>query len=722
MSAKLTAVADIVTRTLGRPPALETAFGLVSHPTGLDGAGRVFIRPGADADRVDVDLELATLPGTSAVVDVSALSDPSAPPVIRFEQAGGSVVVHALLEIGPGDLDPVREITLSTRITGLLGAAARLAAPAVDPAPHDALHPPLSEFLCDVAPWPMDLAPDPKLSALTDEVFRFLEGQCNVAVVASEPEITRALLAHVSAALQQRSIGLQMPTTTSLLVPDVLNLVAGATGVLTVPAVSIRTASGQLYELPDEVERLEASLGQMSRSILFTGTREQLQTLFNRGQGRPDDPLNPVVLEAEVSDVSGLATWLCRQLTGQADPSVERRLRASVERVLPSIEPAKRVRTVSRMVLPTALAAMQPGGDPFAVAREMLDRVKTARATLGGLGEALAQRRSPEMLAHLHSKLSGTGLRDALSAEILGQDRAIDELVATLRAEVLGQRPNRPIALCLVGTSGVGKSATARILARHLGVRHENFDASSCSSIEFTTSQLLGSAPGYVGSYQPGRLERAAREEGGVVLEVSDLDHSTIRRELGDIFLQGLGEGYFQSASGKCFGVPNVIFVFTTNLPDGADERMHRGGLGFGTARAADRDLSTIAAGHLSDLLSPALIGRLGRPVVYDMMTPTTVARIAESAVRDTVQVVAQNLGLQVGAVMLEDGLGGAIATPRARAAGARAIADEARRATTAAMLRCGLVGNTHAVRISFIEGDGLTVRPIRSSGNHSEV
>ena len=99
------------------------------------------------------------------------------------------------------------------------------------------------------------------------------------------------------------------------------------------------------------------------------------------------------------------------------------------------------------------------------------------------------------------------------------------------------------------------------------------------------SAQLLGSGRGIVGSYRAGRLEEAAHHHGGVLVEVSDIDHAPpgVRSFLADLFLQVLETGEAQSGAGAIFSCASVVFAFTLNLPGGGDEAVRRR-LGFGDA------------------------------------------------------------------------------------------------------------------------------------------
>ena len=90
---------------------------------------------------------------------------------------------------------------------------------------------------------------------------------------------------------------------------------------------------------------------------------------------------------------------------------------------------------------------------------------------------------------------------------VFGQDKAIEEIVTSIRLSRAGLRDNqKPIGSYLfTGPTGVGKTELARQLSSILGVELLRFDMTEFME-RHTVSRLIGAPPGYVGFDQGGLL------------------------------------------------------------------------------------------------------------------------------------------------------------------------------------------------------------------------
>ena len=81
-----------------------------------------------------------------------------------------------------------------------------------------------------------------------------------------------------------------------------------------------------------------------------------------------------------------------------------------------------------------------------------------------------------------------------------GQDKAIEALVESIYMAKSGLRnPTKPIGNFLfTGTTGSGKTYTAKKLSELLGVKLVRFDMSEYME-KHSVSKLIGAPPGYVG-------------------------------------------------------------------------------------------------------------------------------------------------------------------------------------------------------------------------------
>gem|GEM_PF-3002385 len=101
------------------------------------------------------------------------------------------------------------------------------------------------------------------------------------------------------------------------------------------------------------------------------------------------------------------------------------------------------------------------------------------------------------------------------AGHIVGQDRALKQLVHRLQTECLTRPAHQPVTYCAQGTPGTGKSQSAVLIAWRLNVPFVNIDAASMPDFSTACSQLLGAGRGIVMSHQPGRIEQVANHHCG---------------------------------------------------------------------------------------------------------------------------------------------------------------------------------------------------------------
>ncbi|MEJ7550429.1 AAA family ATPase, partial [Staphylococcus hominis] len=94
-------------------------------------------------------------------------------------------------------------------------------------------------------------------------------------------------------------------------------------------------------------------------------------------------------------------------------------------------------------------------------------------------------------------------LKAVMKSQIIGQDDAINTIAnAVIRKKLGFKQPNHPVGVfMMLGTTGVGKTETAKILNRTLYKDESNiirFDMSEYQK-DHEVSKLIGPPPGYVG-------------------------------------------------------------------------------------------------------------------------------------------------------------------------------------------------------------------------------
>ena len=154
-------------------------------------------------------------------------------------------------------------------------------------------------------------------------------------------------------------------------------------------------------------------------------------------------------------------------------------------------------------------------------------------------------------------------MEELMQKTIIGQPEAIKEISSAVRRSFLliGKR-KKPIASFLfLGPTGVGKTETAKVISEVFFGSSEHmlrFDMSVYQSKE-DINKLLGS----VETLNPGLLTNAIRENPYGILLIDEIEKA--HKDLINIFLTILDEGYFTDGYGQRVDCKNLIIIATSN-------------------------------------------------------------------------------------------------------------------------------------------------------------
>jgi type VI secretion system protein VasG len=158
-------------------------------------------------------------------------------------------------------------------------------------------------------------------------------------------------------------------------------------------------------------------------------------------------------------------------------------------------------------------------------------------------------------------------LKETLKQRVIGQDhalQAINQSIETSRAKLTD--PRKPIGVFLfAGTSGVGKTETAMVLAEQLYGSHQNLTVINMTEFkeEFKVSTLVGAPPGYVGYGQGGVLTEAVRRRPYSLILLDEIEkaHPSVQ----DIFFQVFDKGVLRDSEGRDVDFKNTVIIMTCN-------------------------------------------------------------------------------------------------------------------------------------------------------------
>lgn len=177
-------------------------------------------------------------------------------------------------------------------------------------------------------------------------------------------------------------------------------------------------------------------------------------------------------------------------------------------------------------------------------------------------------------------------LEKVLHQRVIGQDEAVSAIAKSLRRARSGLKdPNRPIgSFMFLGPTGVGKTELAKALAEAMFGSEDNMIRIDMSEYmeKYSTSRLIGAAPGYVGYDEGGQLTEKVRNHpySVVLLDEAEKAHPDVF----NLLLQVLDDGYLTDAKGRKVDFRNTILIMTSNL--GATELADNKTVGFGAKNA----------------------------------------------------------------------------------------------------------------------------------------
>lgn len=226
-------------------------------------------------------------------------------------------------------------------------------------------------------------------------------------------------------------------------------------------------------------------------------------------------------------------------------------------------------------------------------------------------------------------------LEHQLGQQVIGQDHALGALAKRLRAAKTGlTNEQAPLGVfLLVGTSGVGKTETARALADQLFSGEKSLITLNLSEYQeaHTVSQLKGSPPGYVGYGQGGVLTEAVRQQPYSVVLLDEVEKA--HRDVLNLFYQVFDRGCMRDGEGREIDFRNTVILMTSNL--GSDELQ--------TCLqqfpdATDSTLHELLHPILREHFQPALLARfqtlIYRPLQADALKTIVQIKLAQVAKR----------------------------------------------------------------------------------------
>ena len=278
--------------------------------------------------------------------------------------------------------------------------------------------------------------------------------------------------------------------------------------------------------------------------------------------------------------------------------------------------------------LPILLQSTQPFCLPNQMQVPLLSVLETVSRIAGIPLHKLSNPRPKVRLNHL---------RRSLRQEIIGQKSALtvlDQIFTRSLAEL--EHTDRPLgSLLFLGPTGVGKTLTAKIIAREFFGDEKALIRLDMSEFmeRHSTAQILGAPAGYVGYGEGGKLTEQVRKRPFSVVLFDEIEKA--HPDVFNLLLQILDEGFLTDAEGRKVNFRHCLIILTSNIGTTIFSKDKRFGFLEDTPNSltTDHDFETKRHAVLSELrkeLRPELIARLDHVIVFEPMSEKSLLAIVD--------------------------------------------------------------------------------------------
>lgn len=230
-----------------------------------------------------------------------------------------------------------------------------------------------------------------------------------------------------------------------------------------------------------------------------------------------------------------------------------------------------------------------------------------------------------DKLAQMDEKLNG---------KVIGQADAVKKVVKAIQRNRAGLKdPNRPIGTFIfLGTTGVGKTELAKVMARELFESDESLIRIDMSEYmeKFAVSRLVGAPPGYVGYEEGGQLTEAVRRKPYAVVLLDEIEKA--HPDVFNILLQILDEGHVTDSLGRKIDFRNTIIILTSNIGT-RDLKDFGDGVGFGTSAkktTSDSRARSTIENALKKAFAPEFLNRIDDIVIFNSLVQDDIKKIID--------------------------------------------------------------------------------------------
>ncbi len=219
-------------------------------------------------------------------------------------------------------------------------------------------------------------------------------------------------------------------------------------------------------------------------------------------------------------------------------------------------------------------------------------------------------------------------LEKDINSRVFGQQDAIKQVSDTLVCSYV--LPNhslkRPQSVMLfLGPSGVGKTETAKTIAELLGRKFTSLNMNEYQT-DIDVSRLMGSAPGYVGYEEGGKLTNFVSKNPCSVVLFDEFEkaHPNVQKILLQIFDQGTCTNNY----GDDISFKNTIIILASNAGSVYDKPMGYSNNAFVPEVRVDEE-------SISKIFMPEFLGRINRIVKFNALSKPVLMDIVNRLVSE---------------------------------------------------------------------------------------
>lgn len=212
-------------------------------------------------------------------------------------------------------------------------------------------------------------------------------------------------------------------------------------------------------------------------------------------------------------------------------------------------------------------------------------------------------------------------LEDTLNKKVIGQEKAIHEIVAAIKIHRMGLADQRkPIGSFLfLGPTGVGKTEIAKTIAHILFGKSSDMIRIDMSEYmeKHSVSRLIGAPPGYVGYEEGGQLTENLRHKPYAVILFDEFEKA--HPDVWNILLQILDEGQVTDGQGRKISTKETIILLTSNI--GSDIILNHESITSQT----ENEILTLT----KKIIRPELLNRLDSIIIFNPLSQKIIQKIA---------------------------------------------------------------------------------------------